>query len=304
VSALERVYDVVGVGTNSVDEVVSLPVELAAAVDAGKARVADRVWLCGGQTATVTAACAGFGLASRYIGAFGADERGALAERALLERGVDLSRAVRCDAPNRSAVILVDPRGRRTVLWHRSDTLRVPPAALQGDALRGRVVHVDDDDPETALAAARQGRVMGASVTSDLEHAFEGAEALVAAVTHPIFDQRLASDLTGEGDPERALRKLRRLNDGLLCVTLGEQGSAALDADSFHHAPAFAVEAVDTTGAGDVFRAGFIYGLLRGWRAAELLKFANAAAAVSCTKAGAIPSAPTLEDVDQFLKRR
>ena len=297
-------YDVVGVGTNSVDEVVSLPVELAAAADVGKARMADRVWLCGGQTATVTAACARFGLASRYIGAFGADEHGALVERTLHERGVDLSCAVRCDAPNRGAVILVDPRGRRTVLWHRSDKLRLPAAALMGDALRCRVVHVDDDDPETALAAARQGQAMGARVTSDLEHLSDRAELLVSAVTHPILDQRLASDLTGEGDPERALRKLRRLNGGLLCVTMGEQGSAALEEDRFHHAPAFAVEAVDTTGAGDVFRAAFVFGLLRGRDAAELLRFANAAAAVSCTRAGAIPSAPTLEEVDQFLKRR
>jgi sugar/nucleoside kinase (ribokinase family) len=287
-----------------VDEVISLPVEFAAAVDVGKARMAGRVWLCGGQAATVTAACARLGLASRYIGAFGSDEQGALVERALLERGVDVSRAVRCDAPNRSAVILVDPRGRRTVLWHRSERLRLPAAALMGDALRCRVVHVDDDDPETALAAARQGRAMGASVTSDLEHLSDSAELLVSAVTHPILDHRLASDLTGEADPERALRKLRRLNGGLLCVTMGERGSAALDADRFHHAPAFAVEAVDTTGAGDVFRAGFIYGVLRGANVGELLRFANAAAAVSCTRAGAIPSAPTLDDVDQFLKRR
>lgn len=294
----------VGVGTNSVDEVVSLPVDLEEAADAGKARIADRAWLCGGQTATVTAACARFGLTSRYIGVFGTDDHGSLIERALQERGVDLSRAVRGDGPNRSAVILVDPRGRRTVLWHRSDKLQLPPAALLGDALRARVVHVDDDEPETALAAARQGRAMGAIVTSDIEHHSESAEALISAVTHPVLDQRLASDLTGEGDAERALRKLRRLNSGLLSMTLGEQGSAALDGDRFHHLAALAVEVVDTTGAGDVFRAGLIYGLLRGWNAAALLTFANAAAAISCTKAGAMPSTPTLGEVDQFLKRR
>ena len=294
----------IGVGTNSVDQVVSLPVDVAAAVDAGKARIVERVSLCGGQTATVTAACARFGLASRYIGVFGSDEQGAMVERALQERGVDLSRAVRLDAPNRSAVILLDPHGRRTVLWHRSETLRLPPASLAGDALRGRVVHVDDDDPDLALAAARQARATGASVTSDLEHHSDSVEALVSAVTHPIFEQRLAQDLAGEADAERALRRLRRLNGGLLCVTLGEEGSAALEGDRFHHAPAFPVEAVDTTGAGDVFRAGFIHGLLRGWAVPDRLRFANAAAAVSCTKMGAMPSTPTLDEVDQFLKRR
>lgn len=301
---MERAYDVIGVGTNSVDEVVSLPASLSSAADSGKARIVRRVTLCGGQTATVTAACARLRLATRYIGVFGSDQRGALIERALLEQGVDLSRAVRCDAPNRSAIILVEPHGRRTVLWHRSEKLCLPVESLLGDALRGRVVHVDDDDPQMALAAVRQGRAMGASVTSDIEHLSDTTEMLVSTVSYPILERRLASELTGEPDPERALRQLRRFNAGLLVVTLGDLGSAALEGDRFHHAPACPVEAIDTTGAGDVFRAGFIYGVLREWAVPDVLRFANAAAALSCTKAGAIPSTPTLDEVDQFLKRR
>ena len=72
----------------------------------------------------------------------------------------------------------------------------------------------------------------------------------------------------------------------------------ALDEDGIHYAPAFQVEAVDTTGAGDVFRAGFIYAMLRGWPTDDILRFANAAAAVSCTRLGALGGIPSLEEVE------
>jgi sugar/nucleoside kinase (ribokinase family) len=127
-------------------------------------------------------------------------------------------------------------------------------------------------------------------------------ERLIAAVAYPIFNEALPRKLTGESDPERALRKLRRLNRGLLCMTLGEEGAVALEGDEFHISPAFAVEVIDSTGAGDVFRAGFIYGILMKWTATEVLRFANAAAALSCTQRGAIRSVPHLRAVLDFVK--
>ena len=287
--------DVVGVGTNSVDEVLQLPIETAAVLAGGKVRVSDRRFLCGGQTATVMAACAALGLRSGYLGAFGSDEHGRLIRNALKSCGVDVRGSIECDAPNRGAVILVDPHGNRTVLWHRSDRLKVPFQELRVSALQGRVVHVDDDDPELALHAATIARSAGTPVTSDLEHVSDRVEQLIALVTFPIFEQNLPARITGERDPERALRKLRRLNEGLLVMTRGDQGAVALGGDTFHVAPAFEVEAVDATGAGDVFRAGFIYGLLQKWPVPDMLRFANAAAALSCTKLGAIPSVPTLQ---------
>ena len=234
--------DVVGVGTNSVDEVLQLPIEAAAVLAGGKVRVSDRRFLCGGQTATVVAACAALGLRSGYLGAFGSDEHGRLIRNALKSCGVDVRGSIECDAPNRGAVILVDPQGNRTVLWHRSDRLKVPFQELRASALQGRVVHVDDDDPELALHAATIARSAGTPVTSDLEHVSDRVEQLIASVTFPIFEQNLPAQITGERDPERALRKLRRLNDGLLVMTRGDQGAVALDGDTFHVAPAFEVK--------------------------------------------------------------
>ena len=294
-------FDVVGVGTNSVDDVLLLKGGAASAQASGKARVDARYQFAGGQTATVLAACAKLGSRCRYVGAFGSDERGQLIRRTLVALGIDVAHAVECGAPNRNAVIVVDGDGRRTVLWHRSGRLAVSPSDLRPDVLEARIVHVDDDDPVLALHASRLARDAGTPVTSDIEHPSDTVEQLVSTVTYPILEQQLPAKLTGESDPERALRKLRRLNPGVLCMTLGDCGAAALDGDRFHVSPAFRVGVVDTTAAGDVFRAGFIYGLLRGLTIPDVLRFANAAAAVSCTRLGAIPSVPPVEEVEKLM---
>jgi len=115
------------------------------------------------------------------------------------------------------------------------------------------------------------------------------------------FREHVPPAITGETDAERALRKIRRTHPGLLCVTLGAHGSMLLDGDRVHYQPAFPITPVDTTGAGDVFRGAFIVALLRGDTPADILRFANAAAAVSCTRAGAIDSVPTLADAESLM---
>jgi sugar/nucleoside kinase (ribokinase family) len=113
--------------------------------------------------------------------------------------------------------------------------------------------------------------------------------------------EHVPAALTGETDVERALRKLRSQHHRLMCVTLGRLGATILESGRAHHEPAFEVDAVDTTGAGDVFRGAFIYSLLQGSSPREMVRFANAAAAVSCTRAGAIDGVPNLADVSSML---
>jgi sugar/nucleoside kinase (ribokinase family) len=96
---------------------------------------------------------------------------------------------------------------------------------------------------------------------------------------------------------ERALRAIRRPHHSMVCVTLGARGAILLERDTMHHEPGIHVKTVDTTGAGDVFRGAFIYALLRGDAPRDILRFANAAAALSCTKVGAMSSAPTVAEV-------
>jgi sulfofructose kinase len=261
----------------------------------------------GGQTATTLAACAALGLRAAYLGTMSRDENGTLVRDALARKGVDVSHAIVRDAPNAYALILTaeaaaQSRGERIVLWDRDPGLRLTPDDLPGDlGTLARLVHVDDVDTDAAIAAARLARGAGAIVTSDIEDPGRRALDLVDAVSVPIFAEHVPRALTGATDLESALRALRRRHSGLLCVTLGPRGAALLVEDRFVEQPAFAVDAIDTTGAGDVFRAGFIHALLRGEEPERILRFACAAAAVSCTRRGAINSVPSLDEVRHLL---
>jgi sugar/nucleoside kinase (ribokinase family) len=269
---------------------------------ASKLRISSTFDAAGGQIASMLAACSGLGLRAGYLGPLGNDDNGRLIRAELERRGVDLAHVVVRDAPARFAIILVDEStGERTVLWHRDAGLDIAEGEIDPAVLTARVLHVDDVDEQAAIRTARAATARGVTVTSDLDRVTDHTAQLVASVSIPIFAEHVPPTLTGERDPERALRKLRSKHRGLLCVTLGTAGSMALDGDRVVHVPAFKVHAVDTTGAGDVFRAGFVYALLAGMSTLDVLKFANAAAAVSCTRLGAMGSAPTLAEVEQML---
>jgi sulfofructose kinase len=302
--AHDPTVDVIGVGANSIDYVYRLPAYPEREGPNAKMRISSHFLSCGGQVATALCTCVAMGLRAKYIGATGTDDNGRRIREELARRGVDMTDAVIRDIPNQFAVIMVDESaGERIVLWDREEGLVLRSRELPADVLAGaRVVHVDDVDQEAAIAAAGIARKAGRIVTSDIDRVTPRTDALVAAVTIPIFAEHVPSAVTGEADVERALRRLRPLNDGVMCVTLGPRGAVLLEGDRFVEEPAFRVDAVDTTGAGDVFRGAFIAALLRGDRPREAMRFANAAAAVSCTRSGAINSVPTPAETAALLR--
>jgi sugar/nucleoside kinase (ribokinase family) len=293
-------FDVVGIGENSVDLVYRLPGALAP--NTKLAASAYRI-SCGGQVATTLAACAAFNLRTAYVGTFGNDDNGARVRDALMRARVDTSHALVRAAPNRHAVILVDMRnGDRTVLWHRDPHLVLQTGEIPIDVITSaRLLHVDDLDEEASIAAARIAVTAGVRVTSDIDRVTVRTLELLAVSTVPIFSTHVPQALTGESDAERALRKLRSRHAGWLCVTLGSDGAMLLEDDRLHHVHAPRVNAIDTTGAGDIFRAAFIYGLLQSHGPAEILRFATAAAAIGCTREGAMDAVPSVDEVSRVL---
>ena len=291
-------FDVIGVGANSVDHVYRLPEFPKPDSPASKLRIAHHAITPGGQTATTLCTCAAMGLRARYVGATGNDDSGRLIREELSRHGVDITHTVVRDAANGYAVILIENvQGERVVLWDRGSRLDLAPGEIDAVAIAdARLLHVDDVDVEASIHAASIAREAGLPVTSDIERVVERTEALMASVTVPIFAEHVLEPLTGERDVERALRALRRRHAGMLCVTLGARGAMLLDGDRLYHEPAFPVAVSDTTGAGDVFRGGFIAALLRGDAPGDILRFANAAAAISCTRLGAINGVPSLEE--------
>ena len=296
-------WDVLGVGCNSVDHVYRLPASPKAESPTAKLRISSHSTMCGGQMATAMAACAGFGLKTAYAGAVGHDHNGRLLRAELEQRGADVSLVMTRECPNRFAVITVDETsGERIVLWDRDDRLNLTAREIGALPIASaRIVHVDDEDQETAIAAASMARRAGVPCTSDIDRITDRTGELIAAVSVPIFAQHVLPAITGEADIERALRVLRKNHSGMLCVTLGAAGATMLAGDECISEPGRTVKAVDTTGAGDVFRAAFIYALLNDYPSREMLRFANAAAAVSCTRAGAIGGVPSLADVRNLM---
>ena len=298
-----RAWDVVGVGANSVDFVHLLPGYPQPFGSFAKMKIQRQVILCGGQMATAMSACARLGLRAKYVGVTGTDENGRRVRRELDRRGIDLTDLIIRDAQNQFAVILVDEtNGDRIVLWDRDERLTMRERDIPAEAIASaRIVHVDDVDQPAAIRAAAIAREHGVPVTSDIDRITERTKELIDAVSDPIFAEHVPTRVTGLHGQEEALNALRQPHHQVLCVTLGERGAMAVDSDGVHHAPAFEVDAVDTTGAGDVFRAGFLFALLRGWPTEDTLRFANAAAAVSCTRLGALGGIPSLDEVEELV---
>ena len=301
-----RMVDVVGVGANSVDRVYRLPAFPSLEGPASKLRIASHAVTAGGQTATTLCTCAAMGLTTRYVGATGNDDSGRLLRDELSRRNVDITQAVVRDVANAYAVILIDDtQGERVVLWDRDSRLALAPGEVDAAAVAdARLLHVDDVDIEASLYAASIAREAGIPITSDIETVSDKTDELITSVTVPIFAEHVLERLAGERDAERALRALRKRHAGMLCVTRGTRGAMLLAGDRLYGEPAFQTTVVDTTGAGDVFRGGFITALLRGDTPEDILRFANAAAAISCSRSGAINGVPSLAETESLAGRR
>jgi sulfofructose kinase len=164
-------------------------------------------------------------------------------------------------------------------------------------------VHVDGYDTEAATVAAGWARAAGIPVIADLDELYPGLEKLLENVDYLIVSRDIPCRLTGETDLEMALRQMQRRYGCLLtAATLGHDGVLAWDGKNLHHAPAYRVPVVDTTGAGDIFHAGFIYGLLQGWPLERQLDFGCAAAAMNCMAVGARGGINSVEVIEEFMK--
>jgi len=308
--------DVVGIGANSVDYVAVVPEFAQAAAPLSKLRITRHAVMCGGQMATALATCARLGLRTRYVGATGNDTNGRLVRDTLAQLDIDISNLATHEAFNQVAFVLVGERtGERVIFWDRDERLDLDEHELPGEALAScRLVHVDDTDEAAAIAAARIARVHGVTVTSDIDRVTGRTRELVETVDVAIFAENVPLELVrGAGAAARvaggsveevtsALEALSRRRDQVFCATLGSGGVVAIDNAGVHHQPAFHVAVTDTTGAGDVFRGAFIAARLEGRPLEAQLRFANAAAAVSCTRLGALASVPSLEEVERVLR--
>jgi sulfofructose kinase len=279
--------DIVSIGLNATDTLIRVP--RFPAFDS-KTKILSSSVLPGGQAATAAVACRRWGLCSRYVGKIGDDAAGRLQREEFACEGVEAHLIEVPNCPSQLAYIIVDEcTGERTILWQRDDRLDLAPEELPVDWIRGaRLVHVDGHPCAPAAAAARWAREAGAVVTADVDNIYPGVEDLLEHVDFMISSRDFPERLLGIADLFESLPEItRRFGCRVAGATLGRDGVLAWDGVQFHYCPAFQVNAVDTTGAGDVFHAGFAYAQLRSDTLPVILEFSCAAAGLNCTALGA-----------------
>jgi sulfofructose kinase len=295
-----RTVDITGVGLNATDTLIELPRFPASG---SKMPPLSLQTLPGGQTATAIVACAKWGLRARYVGRIGDDAAGRMHRAELAHAGVE-SHLIRVrDCPSQESFILVERQsGERTILCRCDPRL----ALRRGDLRRGwitsaRLLHLDGHDAGAAAVAARWARSAGVPVSADLDTVYPGLPRLLRFVDYPVTSREFPMRLTGEKDPLGALPRLfARYRFRLLCCTLGRDGALAWDGTRFWYAPAYRVRPVDTTGAGDLFHAGFAFGVLKGWDWQRVLEFSCAAAALNCTALGARGGIRPMKEIERL----
>jgi sulfofructose kinase len=293
--------DLVGVGLNATDTLIPL----ASYPDRGSKTEYRAVSIMpGGQTASAVLACQSWGLNTRYVGRLGDDDAGRLHRREFERTGVDARIVEVPGAASPQSLIIVDAGGERTVLCRRDDRLLLQPEDLDREwIVNARAVHVDGYETAAATKAASWAHAAGVPVVADLDETYRGVEELLANVDYAIVSRDFPSRLTHERNLESALRRMhKRYGCRVTAATLGQDGVLAWDGRRSYLQSAFRVPVVDTTGAGDIFHAGFIYGLLKEWPLERQLDFACAAAALNCTASGARGGIRTVADVESLIE--
>lgn len=290
-------FDVVGFGFNTLDHLCVVP--HLPGLDT-KLRMTTYARQAGGQIPTALIALQRWGLRTAYVGPIGDDDGGRRQQDSLQQEGVDLTGArLRPGVGSQTSVIMIDQvSGERTVVWNRPDGLALPPEELDRHALTaGRVLFMDADDTDTAIVAAGWAKAAGVRVALDVDAPGPRTAELLRLTDVAIVSAHFPQRLTGLAALRPALRRMQRMGPSFAAVTLGAGGALACADGRLHYTPAFRVRAVDTTAAGDLFHAGGIYGILRGWPVAQTLRFAAAAAALECERLGGRAAIPPLATI-------
>ena len=292
---------VIGIGVACLDQLI-LWEDMAAPVREAKIIACDMQG--GGMAATAMVTVARLGGEAEFWGAVGDDWVADRILKGLEDERVDTSHVRRIDGKTGPfMVVCIDRRTARRHFFHWTGLCDAgsPLGSLERLQDAGCLL-TDLTRPETDLAAAREARRLGVPVVADVEGMSERARPVLAHTDYAIADEGCLRNLNAGADPRKACEAIRAMGPAQVVITLGEGGLVFLDGERFGRMNAFDVEAVDTTGAGDVFHGAFCYGLTQGFAMDENLAFASAAAALKCCRLGGRAGIPGCEDVIRFLK--
>jgi sugar/nucleoside kinase (ribokinase family) len=305
---LRPVCDVIAFGEISFDTLILIGERAEAD---GKTRALSLVDAPGGQAATFAVGCRRLGWRTRVIGVIGDDSGGASTRAALEHEGVDPMLVMRPGIPTRRAVIEVDgASGDRRVFSHRDSRLNLSPGEIPDPFFTdASLLMVDATDATTARRAAAVARAAGVTTLVDVDEPTDGARSLLREIELIVLPADVVAPMSGRADLGAGLAVLAH-NTGasLVVATLGAAGAVALTSAGEFRATPPAVDVVDTTGAGDAFRAGLAAGWLAAARRGEsrpdwqqILDDAVLVAALNCRALGAQTALPARSAVPERL---
>jgi sulfofructose kinase len=295
--------DVVGIGAVAWDRFLVVP---RFPKPDEKIRAIQCEECAGGTVATALVALQRWGLGTRLVSVVGYDQESDRILEVLHEEGVDSSYLVRRrDAEARKSVILVDNRnGDRCVVSGPNKIPAIEPSDLKPELFEGaRVLHLDTTVDECALEAAKMARSMGLTVMLDAERHTPRIDELLPQCDTVIASYDFAHDTTGQEKLSLAAYGLFLKSGRPTIVTHGGEGCEYVSSEQQFFQPAFKAPCVDTTGAGDVFHAAFIFGSLAAGEVKDTVRFAAWAAAQACRELSGRKGIPSAEAVKEFHKR-
>lgn len=284
------------VGQATIDHVLQLETSI---VTGHKHRARSRDTVGGGVAANAAVAVARLGGSAVLISRVGDDAEGEVVLAGLRADGIDVSAVQRVEGRSTPfSAVLVDPSGDRTIVNHTPDELLTgePPDVPGFDA-----VLVDGRWPDASTIALSIARERGVPGVVDADRPVDPR--LLDLASHIVFGEDALASTTGLVGHADGLRAVDAWSGAMLAVTAGADGVVWLDDGNAREVPAFAVTAVDTTGAGDAFHGAFTLALAEGADDASALRFAAATAAVKCTRPGARRGIPVRADVEALLDR-
>lgn len=301
---MAKQFDILGLGCAAVDDllyVASFPAPNE------KVKVERSLRRCGGLTAVALIAAARLGARCAYAGRLGTDEFSQVVAENFGREGVDISLAPRSPAAGvvRSVIVVAGNSGSRNVFFEGCGEIGAHDVLPGEEVIRNsRVLFIDQWGMAGNLRAARAARAAGVAVVCDLEEVNSPLfPQVLAQVDHLILSLDFAVRITREADAATAAAALWREDRAVVLVTCGADGcwsvSAEAPREARHHA-AFAVQAADTTGCGDVFHGAYAASLARGDPLATRIRFAAAAAALKAST----NEIPRLKDIELFLRNR
>lgn len=299
-------FDAIGFGTNAVDYLIQVP---EYPQFDSKIELETYTQLAGGEIASTMSGLSRLGMKTAYIGRFGKDSAGDFGLQTLRDENVNVDFAEQIeDAQTQIAFIIIDVRnGERTVIWKRDEKLSYSPAEVPLDLMkRAKIFHATPHDALACAKLAREAKTNGAIISIDIDNIFDGVLEMIPLVDVFISSAEFPEKLLGIKDHKTALREIKsRFGCPVVGMTLGENGSLILCENEFIETAGFAVPGgcKDTTGAGDAFRVGLLYGILQEKSIAEAARMANAVAALKCRAVGARTSLPNKNELSDLMEK-